>query len=234
MKNVGKTILFGVYAGLAIGFGGLLFVVSKTLLIKQEIWANILGSCLFPVGLTLVCFLGLNLFTGKIGYLLDNKRSYWVYLGLVYLGNLIGAILLGLLCLLIFSGSEIQGTAWDIGYNKLKLLTDFQFLPIMKLFAGSVLCGFCVYVAVFCYKVFKQWWVKVIGIFIPIFIFVFFGFNHCVANMFYFAFGWNYGNPLSYLNLLIVTLGNSIGAIALNELIKAFKKLFLKNDKKSA
>ena len=104
----------------------------------------------------------------------------------------------------------------------------------MKLFAGSVLCGVCVYVAVFCFKLFKQWWLKVIGIFIPIFIFVYFGFNHCVANMFYFAFGWNYGNPLSYLNLLIVTLGNSLGAIALNELIKAFKKLFLKNDQKSA
>ena len=232
MKNAGKTVLFGVYAGLAIGFGGLLNIISNSLLDSAPIWGKVLGSFLFPVGLTLVCFLGLNLFTGKIGYVLDNKRSYLVYLGLVYLGNLIGALLLGLLCLLIFpSKSGIQAQAWIISNAK---LVKFEFLPLMKLFAGSVLCGVCVYVAVFCFKLFKQWWLKVVGILIPIFIFVYFGFNHCVANMFYFAFGWNYGNPLSYLNLLIVTLGNSLGAIALNELIKAFKKLFLKNDQKSA
>jgi len=232
MKNAGKTVLFGVYAGLAIGFGGLLNIISNSLLDSAPIWGRVLGSFLFPVGLTLVCFLGLNLFTGKIGYVLDNKKDYLVYLGLVYLGNIVGALLLGLFCLLVFpSKSGIQGQAWIISNAK---LIKFEFLPLMKLFAGSVLCGVCVYTAVFCFKIFKQWWLKVIGIFVPIFIFVFFGFNHCVANMFYFAFGWNYGNPLSYLNLLIVTLGNSIGAIALNELIKAFKKLFLKNDKKSA
>lgn len=234
MKNAGKTILFGVYAGLAIGFGGLLNIISNSLLDSAPIWGRVLGSFLFPIGLTLVCFLGLNLFTGKIGYVLDNKKDYLVYLGLVYLGNLIGALLLGLFCLLVFQGTEIQATAFEIGFGKIKVLNEFKFLPMVKMFAGSVLCGVCVYVAVFCFKLFKQWWLKIIGIFVPIFIFVFFGFNHCVANMFYFAFGWNYGNPLSYLNLLIVTLGNSIGAIALNELIKAFKKLFLKNDKKSA
>ena len=232
MKNPVKTILFGIYAGLAIGFGGLLNIVSNSLLDSAPVLGRILGSFLFPIGLTLVCFLGLNLFTGKIGYVLDNKKDYLIDLGLIYLGNIIGALLLGVFCLLVFpSKSGVQAEAWAISNGK---LVGFEFLPLMKLFAGSVLCGICVYVAVFCYKIFKQWWLKVIGIFVPIFIFVFFGFNHCVANMFYFAFGWNYGNPLSYLNLLIVTLGNSLGAIALNELVKAFKKLFLKNDKKGA
>ena len=112
-------------------------------------------------------------------------------------------------------------------------MAPFEFLPIMKMFAGAVLCGVCVYVAVFCYKSFKKWWLKVIGIFVPIFLFVFFKFDHCIANMYYFTFSWSYGNPLSYLNIFIVTLGNSIGAIALNELVKAFKKLFLKHDEKS-
>ena len=52
--------------------------------------------------------------------------------------------------------------------------------------------------------------------------------------MIYFTFSWDYGNPLAYLNIGIVTLGNSLGSIAFNELIKASKKLFLKNDQKSA
>ena len=231
MKNHIKTVLFGIYAGLAIGFGGLLNIISNSLLDSAPIWGRILGSLLFPIGLTMVCFLGLNLFTGKIGFVLDNKKDYLGFLGLVYLGNLLGSLLLGVFCLLVFQDTGIAATAWAISKGK---LVAFEFLPIMKMFAGAVLCGVCVYVAMFCYKTFKQWWLKVIGIFVPIFLFVFFKFDHCIANMYYFTFSWSYGNPLSYLNIAVVTLGNSIGAIALNELVKAFKKLFLKNDQKSA
>ena len=43
--------------------------------------------------------------------------------------------------------------------------------------------------------------------------------------MYYFAFAWTYGNGVTYLALAVVTLGNSLGAIALNEGINAFKKL---------
>ena len=230
MKKHIKTVLFGIYAGLAIGFGGLLNILMNTAFDANPIWRRILGSLLFPIGLTLVCFLGLNLFTGKIGYVLDNKKDYLGFLALVYLGNILGSLLLGVFCLLVFKDTGVYATAWKISEGKMVV---FEFLPIMKMFAGAVLCGVCVYVAVFCYKTFKQVWLKVIGIFIPIFLFVFFKFDHCVANMFYFTFGWNYGNPLSYLNIIVVTLGNSLGAIVLNELVKAFKKLFLKNDQKS-
>ena len=231
MKKHIKTVLFGIYAGLAIGFGGLLNILMNTAFDANPIWGRILGSLLFPIGLTLVCFLGLNLFTGKIGYVLDNNKSYLGFLALAYIGNILGSLLIGVFCLLVFKGTGVYGTAWKISEGK---MVAFEFLPIMKMFAGAVLCGVCVYAAVFCYKTFKQVWLKVIGIFIPIFLFVFFKFDHCVANMFYFTFGWNYGNPLSYLNIIVVTLGNSLGSIVLNELVKAFKKLFLKNDQKSA
>ena len=227
MKKYIKTILLGVYAGIAIGFGGLLNIISNTLLNSAPIWGRILGSLLFPIGLTLVCFLGFNLFTGKIGYVLDNKKEYLGFLGLVYIGNLLGSLLFGAFCLVVFKDTGISSTAIKISESK---LISFEFLPLIKLFAGAVLCGICVYVAVYCYKTFKQWWLKVIGIFIPIFLFVFFKFDHCVANMFYFTFSWSYENPLSYLNIAVVTFGNSFGAIALNELIKTSKKLFVKHE----
>lgn len=231
MKKHVKTVLFGIYAGLAIGFGGLLNILMNSAFSGNPIWGRILGSLLFPIGLTLVCFLGLNLFTGKIGYVLDNNKGYLGFLVLVYLGNIIGSLLIGVFCLLVFKDTGVYGTAWKISDGK---MVNFEFLPMMKLFAGAVLCGVCVYAAVFCYKTFKQVWLKVIGIFIPIFLFVFFKFDHCVANMFYFTFSWHYGNPLAYLNIAIVTLGNSLGSIVINELVKAFKKLFLKNEQKGA
>ncbi|MDY5891895.1 MAG: formate/nitrite transporter family protein, partial [Candidatus Onthovivens sp.] len=58
---------------------------------------------------------------------------------------------------------------------------------------------------------------KVVGIFLFISCFVICGFEHCIANMFYFALSNSYFvYPLgSFLNLLIVTIGNSIGAILL-------------------
>ena len=227
MEKHVKTLLLGICAGIAIGLGGLLNIVANNLLANIKFLGPIVGSILFPIGLTLVCFCGFNLFTGKIGYLLDNKKDYWIFLLLVYIGNIIGSLIFGGLCILIFSKTNIYPTALKISNGK---LFDLEFVPIMKVFAGSILCGALVYIAVFCYKSFNHKWLKVVGIFIPIALFVYLKFDHCIANMFYFAFSWSYGNGISYLNIAIVTLGNSLGAIFLNEGIKAFKKLTKKDE----
>ena len=231
MKKHGKTVLFGIYAGMAIGFGGLLNIVANTLLSSAPIWGRILGSLLFPIGLTMVCFFSFNLFTGKIGYLFDNDRSYLLFLLFVYIGNILGSLLMGAFCKVVFANTALMNTANAIAGGKLFAL---EFLPIIKCFAGSVLCGVLVYLAILSYKSFKQVYLKIIGIFLAIGLFVFLKFDHCIANMFYFAFSWSYGKGVTYLALAIVTLGNSLGAIALNEGIKAAKKLFKKNEQESA
>ena len=231
MKKHGKTVLFGIYAGMAIGFGGLLNIVANTLLSSAPIWGRILGSLLFPIGLTMVCFFSFNLFTGKIGYLFDNDRSYLLFLLFVYIGNILGSLLMGAFCKVVFADTALMNTANAIAGGKLFAL---EFLPIIKCFAGSVLCGVLVYLAILSYKSFKQVYLKIIGIFLAIGLFVFLKFDHCIANMFYFAFSWSYGKGVTYLALAIVTLGNSLGAIALNEGIKAAKKLFKKNEQESA
>ena len=231
MKKHTVTVLYGIYAGMAIGFGGLLNILSNHWFSASPWAARIVGSLLFPVGLTLVCFLGLNLFTGKIGYVLDNKVDYLGFLGLVYLGNIIGSLIMGGFCLVTLRDTDVFMTALKISGGK---MFDPTFLNIVKCFAGSVLCGALVYIAIFCYKTLKQVWLKILGIFLAIGLFVFLKFDHCIANMFYFSFSWSWGSPLAYLNIGIVTLGNSLGAIALNEGIKSFKKLVKKDDEKSA
>ena len=231
MKKHGKTVLFGIYAGMAIGFGGILNILANHWLSGSPWTARIVGSLLFPIGLTMVCFFGLNLFTGKIGYVLDNNKDYLGFLGLVYIGNIIGSLIMGGFCLVTFRDTEIFNTALKISGGK---MFDPTFLNIVKCFAGAVLCGVLVYIAIFCYKTFKQLWLKILGIFLAIGLFVFLKFDHCIANMFYFSFTWNWGSPLAYLNIGVVTLGNSLGAIALNEGIKAFKKLIKKDEKESA
>ena len=233
MKKHGKTVLFGIYAGMAIGFGGLLNIVANTLLSSTPIWGKLLGSLLFPIGLTMVCFLSFNLFTGKIGYLFDNDKSYLLFLLFVYIGNILGSLLMGGFCRVVLGETALQQTVNNIALNKLWHY-ELAFGPILKTFAGSVLCGVLVYLAILSYKQFKQVYLKIIGIFLAIGLFVFLGFDHCIANMFYFTFAWAYGSGVTYLALAVVTLGNSLGAIALNEGIKAAKKLFKKDEQKSA
>ena len=231
MKKHGKTILFGIYAGMAIGLGGLLNIVSNYFLHDPAIIGRIVGSLVFPIGLSLVCFLSLNLFTGKIGYVFDNDKNYLGFLGLVYIGNILGSLIMGAWAMVVFRDTPMYQTALNISAGKLYPL---EFWPLVKVFAGAVLCGVLVYIAIFCYKTFKKVWLKLIGIFLAIGLFVFLKFDHCIANMFYFSFSWSWNKGLAYLNIGIVTLGNSLGAIALNEGIKAFKKLIKKDEQKSA
>ena len=227
MEKPAKTVFLGIYAGGAIALGGLLNIIANTLLSSHPTLGLLVGSLLFPIGLTMVCFFGFYLFTGKIGYVFDNKKDYLPFLLLVYIGNLIGAMAVGGLCLLAFRSTDLYQTALSIASKK---MVSLNFLSIVKVFGGSVLCGALVYLAVFSFKTFKNVFLKLLGIFIPIGLFVFLKFDHCIANMFYFTFGWSYGKGLAYLSLFIVTLGNSIGAIFLNEGIKAFKKLIAKHE----
>ena len=224
-----RIALYGTFAGIAIGLGGLLNIIANSYL-YPAVAGRIIGSLLFPIGLSLVCFLDLNLYTGKIGYLLDNDKSFIVKLLFIYIGNIIGSLIFGGWALVVFKNGALYETVLAVAGKK---LFELSFRPIIKVFGGSVLCGALVYIAIFCYKTFKQVYLKLIGIFLAIGLFVFLGFDHCIANMFYFTFSWSWKNPVAYLNIAIVTLGNSIGAIALNEGIKAGKKLFKKNEEKS-
>lgn len=68
---------------------------------------RIIGSALFTIGLFTVCAFGLNLFTGKVCYALENGRSYNLALPLIWLGNLVGTGITALIVRL----SRIDGIA---------------------------------------------------------------------------------------------------------------------------
>ena len=219
-----KNFLLGILAGAAIALGGLLNIIVKTYLTGDlEILGKLLGSALFPVGLCLVCFLGFNLFTGKIGYVLDKKgEKYPLTLLIMYVGNFVGAVLFGCICYLIFKNvPAIYNTASSIASAKTGSLNTAN--GIFTSLGGALLCGVLVYTAVFFFKKFKNPVLKVIGILIPIALFVYLGFDHCIANMFYFSFALENLSPWLILNLVLATLGNSLGAIAVNEFTKAIK-----------
>ena len=68
-----KVLLFGIFAGLAIGLGSFAFTITKYLLPGTP--GGIFASALFSIGLILVCVLGLQLYTGKIGVVFDDRSK---------------------------------------------------------------------------------------------------------------------------------------------------------------
>ena len=213
-----KVLLFGVFAGLAIGLGSFIFTmmmfVTKTYLPDDlQAVGKMVASCLFSVGLILVCVLGLQLYTGKIGVVFDDReklKENAINLPIMLVGNAIGAFALGILCHFIFVNvDDVQTVIEGISNGK---------TGSYLVFTEGIFCGALVYIAVYCFKNFQNYVMKIIGIITAVTLFVYCGFQHCVANMFYFgmAFNWN----LNMLwNLLIVILTNSIGALLVRCLV---------------
>lgn len=220
MKNISSTFIKGILAGLAIGLGGFLYILM-TFLIKGELGV-VLGSLLFAVGLFTVCTFYLALYTGKIGLVFEKRQTkeFYINLPIMLLGNAVGAFGLGLLCYVAFKNQSIYATALGACTKRLGFHSFNDFLSCI---VKSFLCGTCVYLAV---KAFNLNRLKPLGIGLLVFfvfIFVYCGFQHCIANMFYFGFGKQF-NEYTILNLALCITFNSFGPIMGILLFKAFNK----------
>ena len=203
------NFLLGILAGIAIGLGGFL----NLLLVSTGIEAlRYLGGFVFSVGLFTVCFFGLHLYTGKIGYVMENKKSFALNLFIMYIGNVIGAVGFGYLMHLT---GAIQETATTVALNKIVFDGEVGSSPL-KILLFSFFCCIMVFLAVDVYKKSNNWIIKIANLVVCVALFVITGMEHCVANMFYFAFANTYSTHFlnAFLALLIATAGNSLGAIA--------------------
>ena len=199
-------------AGLAIGLGGFLYILMVSLF-KDSLseLGNILGSILFSIGLFLVCTFSLNLYTGKIGLVYEGKKEkeFYISLPIILLGNAIGAFALGYACFFIFKNTFIYEAALNAANKRLIFNAPLDYVTTC---IKSFLCGLCVYLAVKCFLLNR---LKPIGITLLVFfvfLFVYCGFQHCIANMFYFGMA-NTINWYTLINLLLVILFNSFGPI---------------------
>lgn len=193
MKKYLETFLLAAGAGIGIAIGGTVFLSMEN---------RIVGAVLFSVGLYLIVTNGLNLYTGKVGYLLEQKPEYLPELLLIWLGNLLGTWL-GAEAVLHTRIRGISEKAADL--CQVKLSDD-----VVSLLLLSVFCGILMYGAVDGYKKTKN----PVILFVCVSVFILAGFEHCIANMFYFSLGgaWSFK---TWGYLAIMTLGNSIGGVLL-------------------
>lgn len=218
MKKILKTLVLGILAGAAIGLGSLLYTIcnSKNL--------PLLGSACFSIGLILVCVFGLFLYTGKIGFLPEasNKKSFALDLLIGYIGNIIGAITFGYLMLVLFKGNTVIESS--ISSIASKRLTDLGNggTPFYKEIISGIFCGMLVFIAVYQFKKDFNIVARLLILAFCVFAFVASGFEHCIANMFYVSMA-NMWNLQSIMNILIITVSNSIGALVLMSATKLIK-----------
>ena len=229
MKNRLNVFLYGILAGAAIALGGILFILVNTLIPNNlkgfEDLPKLAGALVFPVGLLLVCYFKFNLYTGKIGMAFRNKKldkkglNTWEWLALILVGNAVGAMAVGaiiFLFTLIDKESAFSTTVYAVGNSR---AMAFDFTGIFNMTYKSILCGALVYIAIYFFNQLDNNFGKVVGIIAPISFFVYAGFQHCIANMFYIAAGaqWNLN---AFIGLLICIVGNSVGALLLDLLVK--------------
>lgn len=229
-----SMLMLSVLAGAFIGLGALYFVVVKSDASLGFGIGQVLGGLAFSLGLMLVVIAGAELFTGnnlqamawadgKISTL-DLLRNWLI----VCSGNFIGAAGLALLVFLSHHPDMNNGA---VSQEYLRIAAAKAALPFWTAFFKGILCNVLVCMAVWMALAGRSVVDKAVAIVFPISAFVAAGFEHSVANMYFFPLammlqasqGTGLGQSITWAgffhNLVPVILGNIIGGSVLVGLV---------------
>ncbi len=223
----GLSVLAGAFISLGAAFATLATADSGLSFSLNRL----LGGIVFSLGLILVVVAGAELFTGNnlivmawASKKVSTKRLFRNW-GIVYVGNLIGALAtVGL----VFASQHWTADQFMVGLNALKIAQAKVSLEFGQALTLGMLCNALVCLAVWlCFSA-RTTTDKILSILFPITAFVAMGFEHSVANMYFIPMGMLMQHSLEALsitqgviteitfygflgNLLPVTLGNVIG-----------------------
>jgi formate/nitrite transporter FocA (FNT family) len=187
------TFIQAIAAGLCIGVGGTVYLMCSS---------KLLGAFLFAIGLLTILLFKFKLFTGMAGYILENKPSYLIDLVITWFGNLGGT------CLVAWLISKTRLT-FNLEFIETKLADTWYSLLILGIF-----CGLLMFIGVSCFKYCAGKMDNIFALVMPVLcvaVFILAGFEHCIADMFYFALSGKLAEGLP--SLLIITAGNILGGI---------------------
>lgn len=228
-----RCFVLAMFAGAFIGFGGAFFGLVMSDATLGFAAQRCLGGLCFCLGLLLVLCCGAELFTGNALMVCGAQSGKVPWSGvlrnwaIVWLGNLAGSLVLAALMYL----ANLQGmNGGAVGDAFVSVAAGKAALPWATVLAKGVLCNVLVCLAVWIGFGARTVADKALGILLPIAAFVAMGFEHCVANMFFFAMGLackaaGFGAAVAgaealtlggaCFNLVFATLGNVIGGAVL-------------------
>ena len=206
MKKYIDLFLRAFITGTLIAVGGIAYLSCDN---------KYIGAFLFGTGLFVILNFNLALFTGKVGYAVENKPKYLFDLLIIWLGNFAGTLISAILvlCTRISGISEKAAALCETKTND---------SPVSILIL-AFFCGMLMFIAADGYKIISNSAGKALTIFLPVVVFILSGFEHCIANMFYFSLAeaWT---ARSFGYLIIMSLGNALGGIFIPTMRKGFIK----------
>jgi formate transporter len=221
--------MLAVVAGGSIGFGAMYYCIVASDAALSFAVVRVLGGIVFSLGVAIIMIAGAELFTGNNLIVMawaSRKISTaevlrnWL---IVYVGNFVGAA--GLAVLIIFS-HHLDMNGGRIGLTVLTTAAGKISPDVVTLFVKGLLCNLLVCLGVWLAYAGRSVTDKIAALILPISAFVAAGFEHCVANMYFFSVAWLLGamdlmpkgfdgSPITAAgiayNLIPVTLGNIVG-----------------------
>ncbi len=193
----------------------------------------LLGALLFPVGFILLYLMGFDLLTGvftlmpmaliarKPGVTVLKVLRTW---GLVFLGNLVGAVTVAVLMAIYFTygfatePSAVGEAISEIGHGRTVGYAEYGAAGMLTLFVRGVLCNWMVSTGVVGAFMSDSMIGKIACMWMPVMLFFYMGFEHSIVNLFLFPSGLLLGADFTLMDYLVwneipTVLGNLVGGL---------------------
>ena len=217
--KVNKWLSFlidGFLSGFTLGVGGMVSFSSDN---------RYIGAFLFSLGLFTIVQFRYGLFTGKVGYIVNREPSYILEVLATLVSNGLGTLVSALLLRQTsFFTSPVSGMELTIEERVSATVDSKIHDEPLSIFVLAVFCGMLMFTAV---EINRQCRAKgnfigaLFGVVFPVVVFIICGFNHCIADMFYYFFSGCPDVPAAVIYFVLAILGNAAGGM----LIPALKKL---------
>jgi len=194
---VRRDLTLGAIAGIVIGIGGSVYLACDN---------KYVGAVLFSVALLCICMRGYALFTGKVGFLIASHQKADVSAVLLSLpGNLVGTFI---------AGTAVRFALPALGDKALSLCEGKLAQTAPETLIRAVFCGILMYLAVVIWRENHS----PLGIFFCVPVFILSGFEHSIANLFYFSAS-GMVSVEAFVYLWLVILGNAAGGLLIPALL---------------
>ena len=216
--KVDKPLLYNILNIFISGLlGGIAFSVGTTAYLS--ISNKAVGAAVFAVGMFMIFAYGFGFYTSKIGYSIKSNKYQNLSLIPLWFGNLVGAFSVG--GLLSLTRENVSKTIYTRANQFcLEQINDSPLGIIILAF----FCGIIMFVVTDNYKNAKDSAQKYLALFLGTMTFLLCGFDHFVSSAFCFAITAAL-SVKSVWYIILITFGNSLGALAIPVLHSCVKWL---------
>lgn len=217
--NKNKWISFladGVLSGLMLGIGGMVSLSSEN---------RFLGAFLFSLGLFCIVQFKYGLFTGKVGYIVNRDLPYVAETAVTLVGNALGTLIAALLLRQVrFFTSTVSTIDVTISDRVQATVSGKIHDNPLSIFILAIFCGILMFTAVEGSRKCREeqnFTGSLFVVVMPVMVFIICGFNHCIADMFYYFFAGCPELSKAIVYFILAIAGNSVGGM----IVPLLKKL---------